>query len=36
MELAEEVEMMDEKRIPAFGNSAKIEAPKKYGDGERM
>ncbi|MEM4293519.1 MAG: DUF2080 family transposase-associated protein [Thermoplasmata archaeon] len=31
MELAEEVEMMDEKRITAFGTSAKIDAPEKYG-----
>ncbi|MEM3444364.1 MAG: DUF2080 family transposase-associated protein [Thermoplasmata archaeon] len=30
LELAEEVEMIYEKRITAFGTSAKIEAPGKY------
>lgn len=30
LELAEEVEMLYEKRITPFGNSAKIDAPKKY------
>ncbi|MEM3493685.1 MAG: DUF2080 family transposase-associated protein [Thermoplasmata archaeon] len=30
LELAEEVEMIYEKRITAFGTSAKIDAPKKY------
>jgi len=30
--LNEEVEMVYEKRISTFGNSAKIDAPKKYRD----
>jgi putative transposon-encoded protein len=30
LELKEQVEVFYEKRITAFGNSAKLDAPKKY------